>query len=173
MQVFVPYADVKKSVECLDDSRLGNQIYREGITILRILKKGPVNEITGKATGWYNHPATQMWRNHRYYLCTYLLAGITELSYRGKHYPDTFDEIFEIKQTVDDTGPPIWWGDERVHLSHQSNLLRKDESHYRSYFGNIPNNLPYHWPQYSHSQIVKHGYTYKKNKKDLEKGVVN
>lgn len=35
MQVFMPYPDLQQSVCCLDDKRLENQVYREGLTLLR------------------------------------------------------------------------------------------------------------------------------------------
>ena len=50
MQTFLPYPDFAKSARVLDPSRLGNQFYREGLTLLR-----------GK---WPNHPASKMWADH-------------------------------------------------------------------------------------------------------------
>lgn len=42
---------------------------------------------------------------------------------------------------------PSWLGDEDLHLSHQSNLIRKNPEFYRQRFGpNVPDNLPYIWP---------------------------
>lgn len=38
------------------------------------------------------------------------------------------------------------WLTEDFCRAHQSNLLRKDEQHYRKYFPNVPDNLPYIWP---------------------------
>lgn len=42
---------------------------------------------------------------------------------------------------------PEWFGNIKFHLSHQSNLLRKDWDHYIKYFGeNIQDTtLPYEW----------------------------
>ena len=65
MQVFLPYPDFAKSVECLDPSRLGNQIYREALTLI----KG----------GWKHHPASKMWANHKHALAKYWIAGLDEL----------------------------------------------------------------------------------------------
>ena len=61
MQTFVPLPDYKMSMNCLDKSRLGNQVWREGMTLI----KG----------GWSNHPASKMWRGYEYHLGLYLLAG--------------------------------------------------------------------------------------------------
>ena len=41
---------------------------------------------------------------------------------------------------------PPWVGDANFHLSHKSNLLRKQPDHYSKYFLNIPYDLPYIWP---------------------------
>ena len=40
---------------------------------------------------------------------------------------------------------PSWLGDERFHRAMQSNLLRKDEAHYRPHFGDVPDDMPYLW----------------------------
>lgn len=131
MQVFAPYPDIHKSVQSLDPKRLGNQIYRECLTLI----KG----------GWPNHPASKIWVNHKKALAKYALAGLDELSKRGKNYPHhilTFQKVFEDSP---DTGFPILWGREDFHLSHQSNLIRKNPSWYISIFGNVRPDLEYVW----------------------------
>lgn len=75
MQTFLPYSDYKKSMECIDATRLGNQIWREDITLIR--------------GGWKNHPASKMWRGHEYHLGLYLLDGVDILEERSnKKYPE-------------------------------------------------------------------------------------
>jgi hypothetical protein len=133
MQVFVPSTCIKESVKCLDNKRLGNQIYRECLTLAR-----------GK---WPNHPVSKMWQFHTYFLCEYAFAGLTELQDRGKHYPNIFDKFHEIQMNVKDTGPPIWWGDMRVHESHQANLLRKDFEYYSQFGWTVQPSEYYYYPQ--------------------------
>jgi hypothetical protein len=41
---------------------------------------------------------------------------------------------------------PPWLGDDAVHRSHRSALLRKDPDRYRPLFGDVPDDLPYVWP---------------------------
>jgi len=41
---------------------------------------------------------------------------------------------------------PPWLGEEAVHVSHRSSLLRKDPAHYRRFFPTEPDDLPYVWP---------------------------
>lgn len=143
MQVFIPYADLTESVKCLDASRLGNQIYRECLTLAR-----------GR---WPNHPVSKMWKHHTYFLCEYAFAGLTELQDRGRHYPDTFDKFHDIQLKCLDTGPPLWWGDQRVHNSHKANLLRKDFTHY-SQFGwqyQVQPSDAYYYPEFDEVKVLK------------------
>jgi hypothetical protein len=132
MQTFLPYRDYYESMSTLDPKRLGNQVYREALTLAR--------------GGWPNHPASRMWRGHEHSLCDYALAGIEVLAERGKYYPTHRETFRELKRTLPDTGVPPWLGDTRLHKSHQSNLLRKDPSHYGQFGWGVPHDLPYWWP---------------------------
>lgn len=40
---------------------------------------------------------------------------------------------------------PWWMGDEEFHQSHRSNLLRKMPEHYRQYWSDEPDDIPYVW----------------------------
>ena len=132
MQTFLPYPSYIESMRCLDKARLGNQVYREGITLLR-----------GK---WANHPASKMWRGHEYDLGKYLLAGLRALSERGRDYPHHVEEINMHMDRFRDTGPPLWLGDPAFHASHRSNLLRKNPDWYGQFGWNEPHDLEYVWP---------------------------
>lgn len=50
-----------------------------------------------------------------------------------------------MHEVISDTIPP-WLGMRALHLSHQSNLVRKDPEHYGRLFQNVPGDLPYVWP---------------------------
>lgn len=135
----MPLPDYVQSMRCLDKSRLGNQVWREGM----ILIKG----------GWSNHPASKMWKGHEYHLGLYLLAGIQVLQERGKDYPEVKKRILVEMAKFSDTGKPKWMGDDRFHASHRRALLFKNRDWY-SQFGwseepDIPNkkgSLNYWWP---------------------------
>lgn len=134
MQTFLPYADFHHSASILDNRRLGKQ----RVETLQIL-----NALTNPTYGWQSHPATRMWRGYVPALVHYGLAICDEWIRRGfndtctdkilAHLPDT-DVIF-----------PDWLGSIPFHTSHQSNLLRKDPTHYSQYF-TVPDDLPYVWP---------------------------
>jgi hypothetical protein len=69
MQTFLPYANVKKSVKCLDSKRLGKQRV-EAFQILNIL----LNRT--KTSGWRNHPAVKMWKGHENALKVYFNESV-------------------------------------------------------------------------------------------------
>lgn len=131
MQTFLPYPDYEKSAACLDASRLGNQFYREGMTLIR--------------GNWRHHPASKMWQPYIYHLGLYLLACYEELINRGLHYPKHEIEIRNIMKNHENV-VPIWLGRQDFHASHRSNLLRKDPLWYGQFGWTEPNNLPYVWP---------------------------
>ena len=133
MQTFLPYASFSESMRVLDNSRLGNQVYREGMTLLR-----------GK---WPNHPASKMWRGYEDALCYYLWMGVSELALRGKEYYDRPWCIeLQAKRPLKVCEMPTWLGDEQLHASHRSNLLRKDPVWYGQFGWTEPNDLEYIWP---------------------------
>jgi len=41
---------------------------------------------------------------------------------------------------------PSWLGNEQFHLSHRSNLVRKDADFYGGLWPDVPADLPYVWP---------------------------
>ena len=139
MQTFLPLPDYLQSMRCLDKSRLGNQVWREGMTLIR--------------GGWANHPASKMWRGYEYHLGLYLLAGITALKERGKYYENIYNNILHEMSKHIDTGSPPWFGNDKFHSSHHRALLYKNKEWY-SQFGwtedpDVPNEkgkLNYYWP---------------------------
>lgn len=115
MQTFLAYADYDEAARVLDPKRLGNQFYREGLTLLR--------------GGWSNHPASRMWLDcggvdYRWSLCEYLRACSRELARRGFSYPHHDAEIAEAQALYIQRTPP-WLGEEWMHASHRAALLFK------------------------------------------------
>ncbi|MGI9089699.1 MAG: MSMEG_6728 family protein [Gemmatimonadaceae bacterium] len=139
MNTFLPYADFEAAARALDERRLGKQRV-EGFQILRAIHI--------PTYGWQNHPAVRMWRGHEGSLLEYTRAMCREWVLRG--HPDTVSASIEREFAhvipTERYAPPSWLGDRDLHLSHQSNLLRKDPDFYRARFGDIPPGLPYVWP---------------------------
>jgi hypothetical protein len=84
----------------------------------------------------------------------YGLAVVRAWQARG-HADSTYQLIAEFAPEVEhltqadlaDAGLlPSWLGDGRLHLSHRSALVRKNPDFYRPVFGDVPDDLPYHWP---------------------------
>lgn len=140
MQTFVPYPDFIPSAVVLDRARLGKQRV-ETLQILNSL------DPDYDKRGWANHPAVKMWRGHEGALARYGLACVNEWVARGYNDIKCGPKLQAYADKYQDTTLPWWWGDMRVHLSHQSNLLRKDPEHYREFFVGVTDNLPYHWPE--------------------------
>lgn len=87
-----------------------------------------------------NHPAIRMWKSYEPALNIYGRAICLE--WRGRGHDDTqLDRLFD-PPTWD---LPPWFGDEAFHLSHRSNLCRKDPR-YRELWPDVPLDLPYYWP---------------------------
>lgn len=50
---------------------------------------------------------------------------------------------------------PGWLGDDELHRSHRSALLRKEPAHYRRFFHDVPDDLPYVWPRSDRDVVVR------------------
>jgi len=127
-------------MNCLDKSRLGNQVWREGLTLIR--------------GGWPNHPASKMWKGYEYHFGLYLLSGVDVLQKRGKFYQSVKEKILNEMSKFVDTGYPKWLGNELFHSSHRKALLFKNYEWYKQFnwkeLPDIPDKngkLNYFWPK--------------------------
>lgn len=134
MQTFLPLADIELSAKVLDKKRLWKQV---------IEAKQIINTLSGESEGWKNHPAVRMWVGYSDCLKLYFNVFLQESIYRGiqvRAYQPYPLETNLIKY-------PVWFGSDKFHSSHRSNLLRKNKEYYRQFGWTEPNNLPYHWPR--------------------------
>lgn len=141
MQTFLPYSDFKLSVQCLDNKRLGKQRLecKQILQTLDLLKKGITRKPNGKKIGWINHPAVRMWKDYEEALKLYMNECIDEWVSRG--YKNTMQ-----KAQVNDVVYPTWFGNDKLHKSHRSNLLRKKPEFYQKYEWKESADLSYIWP---------------------------
>lgn len=141
MQTFLPYPSFAGSAAVLDPVRLGKQ----RVETLQLLR---ANTVPGY--GWRHHPAAKMWAGRLPALVAYGLAMTDAWIALGR--ADTVRaQLLEFAPEVDGLPQeqlelPWWLGDPAFHLSHRSNLVRKDPAFYRPLFGDIPDDLPYVWP---------------------------
>jgi hypothetical protein len=149
MQTFLPYPDFADSARVLDNARLGKQRV-EALQVVRAL--------TWPKYGWKHHPAVRMWRGYEEALGAYGFAVCAEWTGRG--FADTCEATItkdlaaagiavppraQGELALVEELPP-WLGDEAVHRSHQSALVRKDPEFYAARFVGVPPDLPYAWP---------------------------
>ncbi len=130
MQTFLPYADFNESVKCLDYRRLGKQRV-EAMQILNALKDPNY--------GWQNHPAVKMWRGYEGALKAYMNICIKEWLRRG------YKNNMELARVSKNVKYPPWFGNEKFHAAHRSNLLRKDPEWYGQFGWLESPDLPYIW----------------------------
>ncbi len=156
MQTFLPYADFVQSAHALDRKRLGKQRV-ETIQVVRAL--------TRPGYGWANHPATLMWSGFEEALGRYGFACCEAWTELG--FGDTcaltiatdlraagIDTVRTQSELAAADALPAWLGDEALHRSHRSALVRKDREHYRPLFPDVPDDLPYVWPVRSPSVLA-------------------
>ena len=144
MQTFLPYPDFARSAAVLDARRLGKQRV-EALQVLRALRR--------PRYGWQQHPAVLMWRGHEDALVCYGVAVTRR--WRQLGFADTVLDTLvaeaprrpRTQAALARLGRLPWWlGMPALHASHRSALLRKDPAHYRRFFRNVPDDLPYVWP---------------------------
>jgi hypothetical protein len=148
VQTFLPYADFERSARALDPKRLGKQ---------RVEALQVVRGLTRPGYGWRHHPAVLMWAGFEEALGRYGLvccATWTDLGFGDTCAATIVQDLAAAGVTTIRTQPeleavgalPPWLGDERLHRSHQSALVRKDPERYGPLFPDVPGDLPYVWP---------------------------
>lgn len=146
MQTFLPIADFVESAKVLDYKRLGKQRLECKQILQAIYFNG----------GWASHPATKMWRGYERALGEYWLTMCREWAARG--YTDNMSSqagrFLASMQSVP-LVLPHWFGCEKFHASHRSNLLRKNPTHYEKFGWSEGPHLPYVWPDRSYVPLTR------------------
>ncbi len=137
MQTFLPYRDFNKTAQCLDYKRLGKQ---------RVEAWQIYQALTIMNYGWKNHPIVKMWRGYEKCLLVYGMVICVEWINRG--YKDAMYLRFftEYKKRIGEkTIFPSWLDNDKVIISHRSNLLRKNKEYYSKFNWKVKDNIPYYW----------------------------
>ncbi len=148
MQTFLPSPDFAETARLLDPRRLGKQ----RVEVIQI-----VRALTWPEYGWKRHPAVRMWAGHEEALGRYgmeIVARWTSLGFkdtcqatiRADLAAAGIDELRTQAELARAGELPSWLGDEALHRSHRSALLRKDPDWYGPLFGDVPDDLDYVWP---------------------------
>lgn len=135
MQTFLPFPNYIRSIQSLDDKRLGKQ---------RIESMQIINILEGKSTSvaWRSHPAVLMWSGYTNSLKYYCNCCIDEWIRRG--FKNTM-----LKYNVDYQNEDPWWiGNENFHRAMRARLIAKNEEYYLKKFPNDKgfNDGKYFWP---------------------------
>jgi hypothetical protein len=156
LQTFLPYPDFDETAAVLDARRLGKQ----RVEVIQI-----VRALTVPDYAWKQHPAVLMWKGHEEALGAYGSAVVRRWCALG--FADTCEATIAAGLAAFGVGRirsqavlaeagelPTWLGDERLHLSHRSALVRKDPEHYRLLFPGVPDDIEYWWPVRSPNVIA-------------------
>lgn len=122
VRMYLPYPDFKSSVNCLDNRTLGKQC-----KIIREILSGL----------WIKHPASLMWRGHRWQLCNLGLYSADNYKLRGNPTNDDFEWFLRCRENLlinCDKSMPFWFDNDKLHANHRGELLHIDEEYY-SQFG--------------------------------------
>jgi hypothetical protein len=145
VQTFLPYPSFERSARVLDPRRLGKQRV-EAFQCLRAL------HVPGY--GWRHHPAVRMWRGHDEALAAYGLA-VCGVWTRAGHADTVAGKIAAELGRQPRRQPelrglgllPRWLGRRAFHRAHRSALVARNPAWYRRFFPDVPDDLPYVWPQ--------------------------
>lgn len=160
MQTFLPHPGFHESASVLDRRRLGKQRV-EALQVLRGL--------IVPGYGWRRHPAVLMWTGYEEALVRYGLE-ICRV-WRDRGHQDSCAATLVADLAAVRPGAPVrgqrelagagelppWLGDDALHRSHRSALVRKDPAFYAERFPGEPDDLPYVWPASDRSPRVLPG----------------
>ena len=138
MQIFLPYPDMRKSLQTLDNKRLGKQRVETYQIISAITRRPKLDGTPYK--GWLNHPCTVMWKNYVLALKLYMNYSITEWVERGFKNTMELENLSDEKIVI-----PPFIGNEKFHSSHRANLLKKEPDFYSKYNWTENPEDPYVW----------------------------
>lgn len=145
MITFLPLPDFAETASVLDTKRLGKQRV-EAVMILETL--------AGLDDRFAHAPVVGMWRKCEFLLAQYALTMCREWERRNNtdNMETRIIDVMHGAMVKDlwtperNNGRPWWLGVNGFHLSHRSNLVRKDPKHYRQFWPDVPDHFPYVWP---------------------------
>jgi len=154
---FLPYPDIKRSIQSIDNRRLVKQMV-EAYQIIRALR--------GETDGWRRHPATLMWEGYEEMLKVYYNECISQHVGRGGA-----TKMAPMDVDTDKVRKPWWLGWKHLHFSHQASLIRKHPLYYKHIFTDLPSfymDKGYVWPaKYNIMQMDRNDVFDKVNTKTI------
>lgn len=134
MQTFLPIPDFAASARVLDWRRLGKQ------RVEAWMLHDVLTNAASRFRNWSRHPVVPMWRGHEDALALYFWTMVDEWTGRG------YRSTISLPRPGGRVAMPPWLGNERLHSSHRSNLIRKDPAWYGQFGWDESPDQPYWWP---------------------------
>lgn len=143
MQTFLthPTTDFSQTAVTLDNKRLNKNALEAWQIMMTNLQLDPQGNFR-QPKGWYNHPATKMWRGHEITLLRYIQAMAEEWVARGfkttilDKARATVERALELG-LIESATQPTWMQDhdhfERIAESHRKALLVKNYEWYSQF----------------------------------------
>jgi hypothetical protein len=144
MQTFVTTAtdDFRAIAKTLDNKRLNKQALEAWQIMMTNLKLDPEGNHR-EPKGWYNHPATKMWRGHEITLLRYIQAMTNEWVDRGfkttiaDKARTTIEQAIALGRVWSMPTQPEWMLDHdlysKIASTHRTALLSKDYKYYSQF----------------------------------------
>jgi len=157
MQIFLPFANFRKSLECLDNKRLGKQRV-EAFQVYMLLTRDAASN-----SHWLRHPVLKMWRGYelalRHYIIECCSVWITRKTKDGSRFfsnakMDENIETYKIRLSAQEQKRmqlPPFIGLDRFHDSHKAMLfhkgkLRSESTNHYEQFHDYAHITGYYWP---------------------------
>ncbi|KAI5068023.1 hypothetical protein GOP47_0016368 [Adiantum capillus-veneris] len=104
---------------------------------------------------WARAPAVRMWKGYPHSLALYYNLCLIEWEARGYRNILLKPSPLAGSLPTADLALPPWFGDDVLHASHRSNLLRKLPEHYSQFSWTEQPDLPYGWHHEEHGGLCK------------------
>lgn len=145
---WLPLPSFKETALLLSDEDLKMQRYH-ALAVLEALHQIENSKLPNSLHAADCRNAALMWSRYETQLAEYGLEICEEYGIRTRRQDDLYEEIAKhLEWSVgEDTpmGKPEWFGDPRIHESHQAALVRKDPEFYRPIFPDVETDLSLVW----------------------------
>lgn len=123
IEIYLPYEDFQKSLECMDVRTLGNQRIESFQLIKTLVWDEPKTS--------YSSPVEELWKNHTIALVKYYNMSVD--LWKEKGFKNTFPKITNFK-FPEEISLPECIGNSNFHRAYQIQLLKENRKHYENQF---------------------------------------
>jgi hypothetical protein len=148
-------ADLEKTFQCLDESRLTKQLV-ETVQLVETIAKSKEEDrkaaedknYVRKKIGFENHSVTRMWFDHESALIDYGLRCAAVIADRFPNYGrhNMVEKLVHNPLRQKDPVYPPWFNDPKLCMSHRASLFFKSPDHFRQFEEEAKKYDQYAWP---------------------------